>query len=129
MSVWKNKWLIIRIFVFCYYNSILVFSEVSTVTSNSAYQVALGVVIPVFVLIIIAVVLYFVRRNRPSVVCRRSDPTDETVEYENQAFDGSTKASPESAYDHIDPEDIDMSSNVYDQVDEDGDKVEYETVG
>ena len=52
--------------------------------------------------------------------------TKETaVTYENQAF-SENKTVHESTCDRIDPQDIDMSSSVYDQVDED--KVEYEVV-
>ena len=96
-------------------------------------QVALGVVIPVLlIIIIIAFVLFFVQRNHPTML-RKSTANNQPVHYENQVFrDGTNpqEAHPsntsESAYDHIDAGDIDMRANVYDKVDTD--KVEYETV-
>ena len=100
--------------------------------NNISYQVVLGVVIPLLIIIIIAVVLFFVLRNHPTMV-RKSTSDEQTVHYENEAFRDATKPSrtdpsnaSESAYDNIDDEDIDMSANVYDQLDTD--KVEYETV-
>ena len=96
------------------------------------YQVTLGVVIPAFILIIIAGVLFFVLRSHPTML-RRSTSNNQPIHYENQAFSGATKPNrtdpsnaSESAYDNIDAGDIDMSHNVYDRVDTD--KVEYEIV-
>ena len=109
--------------------------------NNISYQVALGVVIPVLlIIIIIAFAIIFVLRNHLTML-RKSTANDQPaqplqeqpVHYENQAFSDGTKPNEidpsnasESVYDHIDGEDIDMRANVYDQVDTD--RVEYEIV-
>ena len=107
----------------------------------TSYQVALGVVIPLFLIIIIIVlVLFFVQRNHPTMLRKSTSNTqpvqplqEQPVHYENQVFHDDTNRqethpsnASESAYDRIDENDIDMHANVYDRVDTD--RVEYETV-
>ena len=109
--------------------------------NNISYQVALGVVIPVLlIIIIILLVLFYVQRNHPTMLRKSTandqpvqPPQEQPVHYENQVFHDATRPqephpsnTSESAYDHIDTEDIDMHVNVYDLVDTD--RVEYEIV-
>ena len=98
-----------------------------------SYQVALFVVVPVFIIIIIAGVVYHVKKHHPQILRKSTKGNESAHCYENQDFNRGTKPerkiqanASEAAYDEIDSTDIDMSRNVYDQVDTD--KVEYETV-
>ena len=110
---------------------------ISDVANNvQASEIALGVVIPVLIIIIIALVAYMIKKLHPQLLRKSTTGNPSTHCYENQDFKSVSKYSKpekkaqanasESAYDEIDATDINMSSNAYDIVDTD--KVEYETV-
>ena len=107
-------------------------SDSSISNSVEPYQIALVVVIPVFIIIIIAMVVCYVKKHHPQLIRKKSATSNQCADYENEGVNDVTKwnknqaNAPESAYDEIDPTDINMSSSVYDMVDTE--RVEYETV-
>ena len=119
-----------------YIDEICLISDSFTGNNVEAYQIALGVVIPVLIIIdiiIIGGVIVYVKKLRTKLLAQSTTGDVATPYYENQDSNRRTrpgenaqaKAS-ESAYDEIDTTDIDMSSSVYDRVDTE--QVEYETV-
>ena len=128
----------------CYGNLYCIFTlfipGASTTQSNEnsnsnveAYQMAFGVVVPVLIVIIIAGVVFYIVKHHPLKLGTSTTKENVSPIYENQELSNVAQQNMENqanaldpTYDHIDPADICIGTNLYDGIETD--RVEYANV-
>ena len=109
-----------------YNDAIFMFTgNASDKNSIVAYQVAFGVIIPAFVIIIIAGVVFYLLKHHPLKLSTSTKRKGENVSpiYENQELSNVAQQNMENqanasdpTYEQIDTADIDINSSVYEMV-------------